>query len=733
MLIDASQEKEIRVAVLQDSRLVDFDFENIGKKPLKGNIYLGKIVRIEPSLQAAFVDYGCNRHGFLAFTEIHPDYFRIPVADREAMLETEGSIEGISIDEGIVEEEITEEIREEVVPDVQEAQEGGVGEDSTGESKEQQESLDAEEEDVRKKFALYRNYKIQEVLHSRQVVLVQVVKEERGNKGAALTTFVSLAGRYSVLMPNALNAGGVSRKITDIQHRKRLRDLMKDLGVPEGMSLIIRTAGLDRSKAEIKRDYAYLIKLWSQIREETLKATAPTLIYEEANLIRRSLRDVYTPDIEEIWVEGEEAFKEAKNFMKTLIPTHVKRIKEYKDTNHVSLFHKYEIEQQIEQVYAPEVKLQSGGYIVMNVTEALVAIDVNSGQATRERHIDSTALKTNLEAAEEIARQLRIRDLAGLLVIDFIDMSEVRHNIAVEKKLKECLASDRARIQVGRISQFGLLEMSRQRLRPSVVESISIRCPYCVGAGFVRSKESLSLQLLRVLEAIALKRSGEEVLKVKLSSDLAFYLLREKRKEIFELEQRRGCFFVLEKEESLGAAGFHIEDSMGNFLVDSIGAKGEGRDADNHEKNRRDQGRPAKKRQRNQGQRRVTKFDESGEIEQKITEETSVEVEEGGHTEEARHPQDQKKRSRNKRRRNKNRGNRQDIKAEDSSQMPSSFSEDDEDVRPTDVNGNTLSNSNTLEDSSLPATLGLEDTGRPVKRGHKGKSSGWWKKLLDNN
>ena len=469
MLIDATQTDEVRVALVKDeSELLDFDFESQSKKSIKGNIYLGKIVRIEPSLQAAFVEYGRNRHGFLAFTEIHPDYFRIPVADREDTVQTPST--------------------DEAVP------EGGgepspFNEESGSEHplEEQTKEVSAEEsaEESRRKYTLYRNYKIQEVIKSRQIVLIQVVKEERGNKGAALTTFISLAGRYSVLMPNALHSGGISRKITENDDRKRLKQLMVDLAVPEGMSLIVRTAGLNRTKNEIKRDYAYLINLWSKIREKTLSATAPELVYEEPSLIRRVLRDVYTPDIHEILVEGDEGYKEAKAFMKILIPSHVKRVKQYKEKNQ-TLFKKYNVETQIEQIFSPQVKLRSGGYLVINSTEALVAIDVNSGRATRERHIDTTALKTNLEAAEEVARQVRIRDLSGLIVIDFIDMSDIRHNISVEKRLKESLSMDRARIQVGRISQFGLLEMSRQRLRSSILEANSSRCPYCAGSGLMR-------------------------------------------------------------------------------------------------------------------------------------------------------------------------------------------------------------------------------------------------------
>lgn len=580
MLIDATQADEIRVALTNGAELLDFDFETLSKKPIKGNIYLGKIVRVEPSLQAAFVEYGRNKHGFLAFTEIHPDYFRIPVADRDEVSPSK-------------EEGVTEDTPSELSPDLPEvsdappaasdadttadasSQDSSSTPESSTETNEEKPSDDEDEDiEAKKKYALYRQYKLQEVIKSKQVVLVQVVKGERGNKGAALTTFISLAGRYCVLMPNSLHPGGISRKITEANDRKRLKQLIEDLDIPEGMSLIVRTAGLDRTKAEIRRDYEYLIQLWAQVRENTLQATAPALVYEEPNLVSRAIRDLYVPEIEEILIEGAHAVKEAKDFMKVLMPTHVKKIKPYTDDT-VHLFQKYQIEHQIEQIYSSQVKLRSGGYIVISITEALVAIDVNSGRATRERHIDTTALKTNLEAAEEIARQIRIRDLSGLLVIDFIDMNEVRHNIAVEKRLKESLAKDRARIQVGRISQFGLLEMSRQRLRSSIIEASSVRCPYCVGAGMVRSNESLSLQLLRLLEELSQTYKIDSSLYAKLSPDLALHFLETKRSELSNLETRYGRFFVLQHDNTLQALGFRLETPEGVVIADSTGHKDE--------------------------------------------------------------------------------------------------------------------------------------------------------------
>src|SRR5579883_217210 len=464
MLIDAAHPEETRVAVLKGNRLEDFDFETATKKQLKGNIYLAKVTRVEPSLQAAFVDYGGNRHGFLAFNEIHPDYYRIPVADREALLEQERAL-------------------------AERSPEGANGgERGEGEELETIGGDDIEEVPARR-VRPPRPYKIQEVTKRRQIMLVQVVKEERGNKGAALTTYLSLAGRYCVLMPNTPRGGGISRKITNLKDRRRLKSILEEFEIPEGMSVIVRTAGMERSKAEIKRDLEYLMRLWDEIRTVTLQSTAPALIYEEASLIKRSIRDLYDRDIDEIQVEGEEGYRAAKEFMRMLTPSHAKRVHLYKD-DLIPLFHRYQVESQIDGIHSPVVHLKSGGYIVITPTEALVSIDVNSGRATKERNIEETALRTNLEAAEEISRQVRLRDLAGLIVIDFIDMEESRNNAAVERRLKEAMRSDRARIQIGRISAFGLLELSRQRLRPSLVEATMEMCTHCGGTGWVRSIES---------------------------------------------------------------------------------------------------------------------------------------------------------------------------------------------------------------------------------------------------
>ncbi|MCE2715914.1 MAG: ribonuclease E/G [Pseudomonadota bacterium] len=493
LLIDAAHIEETRVAVVDDQYLEEFDSEHYSKKQLKSNIYLAKVVRIEPSLQAAFVEYGGDKHGFLPFSEIHSDYYRIPVSDRKSSDSQEND------------DEVDGEI------------------------------ADGKERSIKEKRN-YR-YKIQEVIQKNQILLVQVIKEQRANKGAALSTFLSLAGRYCVLIPNAGNRnGGISRKIQDDSDRKRLKEVLTGLDIPEGMSLIVRTAGQERSKIEIRRDYEYLMHVWEEIREKTLKSIAPCLIHEEGDLVKRAIRDIYTREIDEVLVEGEEAHKEAKNFMKVLMPSHAKKVKLYKDAQ-VPLFHKFKVEQQIEKMMFPKVELPSGGSIVINHTEALVAIDVNSGRSTRERNIDVTALKTNLEAAQEIARQLRLRDLSGLLVIDFIDMEENSHINQVERKLKESLKPDRARIQLGRISQFGLLELSRQRLRPSLIETHTLPCAHCHGTGIVRSIESLSLQILRAIEREAVKGRAAEI-QAAAPKGVDLYLLNQKRKEITLIESR---------------------------------------------------------------------------------------------------------------------------------------------------------------------------------------------------
>jgi ribonuclease E len=709
MLIDATHPEETRVVVLRGHRVEEFDFESANRKQLRGNIYLAKVTRVEPSLQAAFVDYGGNRHGFLAFSEIHPDYYQIPVADRQALIaederaqraaedeadrragrrqaraergrgrrrdeiksepveieceamaagseqmapqadttehspaedlapedsmsedlaptedmtseahEAESAQAKAASDESAVPQPIVPEAAEEAAPaeiasdapialaeleatsaaeplpsgdaagagdnaqgaqatDIAAAAEPGAsettaitetaennitevnGHDPEGEV-EMVESVggaDAMEEVPERMPRLRRQYKIQEVIKRRQVMLVQVVKEERGTKGAALTTYLSLAGRYSVLMPNTARGGGISRKITSADDRRRLKEIAQELDVPEGMGVILRTAGAARTKTEVKRDFEYLLRLWETVRDLTLKSTAPTLVYEEGSLVKRSIRDLYNKDIDEILVAGEDAYKEAKEFMRMLMPSHAKNVKPYRDS--LPIFTRHGIESQLDAMFTPVMQLRSGGYIVLNQAEALVAIDVNSGRATREHHIEDTALKTNLEAAEEIARQLRLRDLAGLIVIDFIDMDEKRNNRAVERRLKECLRHDRARIQVGHISHFGLLEMSRQRIRSSVLESSTEKCAHCGGTGHVRSVSSVALQLLRSLEETLLKGATHNLI-VRTRSEIALYLLNHKRAHLRALEERFRITIMVNADAAIaGQLSFVIE------------------------------------------------------------------------------------------------------------------------------------------------------------------------------
>jgi ribonuclease E len=518
MLLDSAHPEETRVAVVRSNRIEEFDFEAASKASLRGNIYLARVTRVEPSLQAAFVEYGGNRHGFLAFTEIHPDYYQIPVEDRRALLAEQAAHDASRRDEFSDEPGDRHRDREE------------------GDEVEQVGADDSYDDasEVRRS-PLQRRYKIQEVIKRRQILLVQVVKEERGTKGAALTTYLSLAGRYCVLMPNTARGGGISRKIPTSTDRKRLKSILGELDVPEGMGTIIRTAGASRTKAEIKRDYSYLLRLWGNIRDLTLKSIAPALIYEEGSLIKRAIRDMYVGEIDEVLVEGGEGYKVAKEFMKLLMPSHAKKVKQYKDP--IPLFHRFQVESQLETMYSANVPLKSGGYLVINPTEALVSIDVNSGKSTRERNIERTAFRTNLEAAEEVARQLRLRDLAGLVVIDFIDMEESRNNRAVERKLKESLKTDRARLQVGRISAFGLLEMSRQRLRPGLLEASTVMCPVCSGAGVVRSVESSALQIMRVIEEEGIKGRAQ-MIHLTLPMEIALYILNHKRRDLGAIEER---------------------------------------------------------------------------------------------------------------------------------------------------------------------------------------------------
>ncbi|MGU3538734.1 Rne/Rng family ribonuclease, partial [Methylobacterium sp. A54F] len=674
MLIDATHPEETRVVTVHGSRVEEFDFEAANRRQLRGNIYLAKVTRVEPSLQAAFVEYGGNRHGFLAFNEIHPDYYQIPLADRQALLEDEardaeehrereerrrtsrrsrgrraeaksaGTAESVSgeeeahaapdldaeghdeapapgsdasadlpdavldgeapvadapvdtaadsearvpeaaapepVAEGHPEEGAAPEDEAEDDSDEEDDEDDSDDEDSDDDDSEddeesEDESHEGDDPDAEPKIAQVggngdalaeiperprtprRHYKIQEVIKRRQIILVQVVKEERGTKGAALTTYLSLAGRYSVLMPNTGRGGGISRKITSAADRKRLKEVAQDLEVPDGMGVILRTAGASRTKPEIKRDFEYLMRLWESVRELTLSSTAPALVYEEGSLIKRAIRDLYNKDLEEVLVSGEDAYREAKDFMRMLMPTQSKVVKPYRDPTPV--FARYGVEQQLDAMFSTHVSLRSGGYLVINPTEALVSIDVNSGRATREHDIEDTALKTNLEAAEEVARQLRLRDLAGLIVIDFIDMEEKRNNRAVEKKLNECLKNDRARIQVGRISPFGLLEMSRQRIRTGVLESSSIPCAHCGGSGFVRATASVALHVLRSIEEALLKSSSHNLI-LRTRTEVALYILNQKRAHLRELELRFGVTLTIAADERLAAtAAFQLD------------------------------------------------------------------------------------------------------------------------------------------------------------------------------
>ncbi|QPZ90787.1 Rne/Rng family ribonuclease [Thioclava electrotropha] len=635
MLIDATHAEETRVVVVDGNKVEEFDFETINKRQLAGNIYLAKVTRVEPSLQAAFVDYGGNRHGFLAFAEIHPDYYQIPVADREALLEEERQLAEaaaaeedkpkssrrrrsrrssnkaekakqdeavISSDEipgmGVVDPEAegesadasSDETKAEAQMDTSEAPaeeapaqeadekpaaaaETASDEDDSDDSDDDDDDAgddaaeadsgiesvadeDVEEEIRPARKPRPRRYKIQEVIKVRQIMLVQVVKEERGNKGAALTTYLSLAGRYCVLMPNTARGGGISRKITNAADRKKLKEIAGELDVPKGAGLIVRTAGAQRTKTEIKRDYEYLMRLWEQIRDLTMKSVAPAPIYEEGDLIKRSIRDLYNKDIDEVLVEGERGYRAAKAFMKMIMPSHAKNVKHYAES--LPLFARHQVESYLASMFNPTVQLKSGGYIVIGVTEALVAIDVNSGRATKEGSIEETALKTNLEAADEVARQLRLRDLAGLIVIDFIDMDERKNNNAVEKRMKERLKTDRARIQVGRISGFGLLEMSRQRLRPGMIESTTQPCAHCHGTGLIRSDDSLALSVLRAIEEEGTRKRTREVL-VRAPVAVANYLMNAKREHVAVIEARYGMSVRIEAAPELVSPDFTIE------------------------------------------------------------------------------------------------------------------------------------------------------------------------------
>lgn len=583
MLIDAVHQEETRVALVNNGRVEDFDFETTGSEQLRGNIYLAKVTRVEPSLQACFVEYGGNRHGFLAFSEIHPDYYQLPQADREALLEEAAREAQQNADEDPEDDddEIDSEAEDDGDSDSDESSDSDdeetsseldvVDADDDGDS-DTDEDADDTAKDKKKASAkperrrrsprksrgtsITRRYKIQEVIRRRQVLLVQVVKEERGNKGAALTTYLSLAGRYSVLMPNTPRGGGISRKIPNGNDRKRLKSLMDDLSVPKGMGLIVRTAGAKRTKSEIRRDYDYLQKLWAKIRSKTMESVAPQCIHEEGGLVHRAMRDMFDREIEEVIVQGDRAYREAKDLAKTLMPTQAKKVKRW--TAPAPLYVKEGVEDQLDSIFSPVVTMKSGGYLVINQTEALVAIDVNSGKSTRERNIEQTALHTNLEAAEEACRQMRLRDLAGLVVIDFIDMDENKNNRAVEKKMKDALKLDRARVQNNRISQFGLMEISRQRRRAGVLQATSEKCDACDGTGRRRSIPSSALQLLRAVEARA-AGGGLKGMTVKAPTDVALYLLNSKRDSLSAIEEEVGYTIAIKSAASMIPGDFELD------------------------------------------------------------------------------------------------------------------------------------------------------------------------------
>ncbi len=576
MLIDARHREETRVAVVKGNRIEEFDFESAERKQLKGNIYLAKVTRVEPSLQAAFVDYGGNRHGFLAFSEIHPDYYQIPKEDRDALLreEAEHAAEEAALraqDDGDDEDhegedgvEVLERPHDEDEHDEDSEGESAEGEESSeggrGRGRGRRRGRGGKEDEAealrQRRMNLRRRYKIQDVIRRRQVLLVQVVKEERGNKGAALTTYLSLAGRYCVLMPNTAHGGGISRKISSAADRKRLKTIMSDLKLPPTMGCIVRTAGLQRTKTEIKRDFDYLARLWDGIRETTLQSSAPALVYGDSDLLKRAIRDIYNKDIDEVIVEGEDGYRQAKEFMRLLMPSHARKVKQYADA--VPLFQRAGVEEQLSAMYHPVVQLKSGGYLVINPTEALVSIDINSGRSTREHSIEQTATQTNLEAAQEIARQLRLRDMAGLVVIDFIDMDHGSNVRKVEKAMKEALKNDRARIQVGRISAFGLMEMSRQRLRTGVLEASTRQCPHCEGTGLVRTASSAGLSALRLIEDEAARGRGSQIT-LRASQEAAFYLLNRKRAELAEIEDRYGVLIEVVSDGEVEGARMSVE------------------------------------------------------------------------------------------------------------------------------------------------------------------------------
>ncbi len=800
MLIDATHEEETRVAVVEGNRLTEFDYESKVRKQLKGNIFLAKVTRVEPSLQAAFVNFGGNRHGFLPFSEIHPDYYRIPIADRERLIaEQAEEISAIKQSEEEEEEKLeTESDRSDGQEEEEEDEDEDILEELGGEDDEHPLEIETdnqdgenEEDDLKDKndtahkdsgnrnkkgrnhrsnksngknrrvphrsrmveivggddiegdhprrYNYRKNYKIQEVIKRGQIMLVQVSKEERGNKGAAVTTYLSLPGRYCVLMPNSPHAGGISRKIASFKDRRYMKEILNELEPAEGMSVILRTAGVSRTKAEIKRDFDYLIRLWDDIRELTLKSSAPALINEEGSLIKRSIRDIYTRDMEEVIVAGSEGYKSAKKIMKLLIPSHARRVKEYKNER-LPLFQRYQMESQINEIGEPSVTMKSGGYIVINPTEALVSIDVNSGRATKERHIEETALKTNLEAADEIARQLKLRDLGGLVVIDFIDMEDRKNNSKVERRMKEALSNDRARIQIGRISSFGLLELSRQRMNPSLTESQFQRCEHCQGVGFVRALDGTAISALRSVEEIGTHGRHAEVV-LRIPDEAALYILNNKRPILDSIERRYNIKVTIETDESIPSGKFTIEPGA---LKPEEADSGEAQDSDSSEDTKQSRNkdhddddddksgdtRKASRRRGRRGGRRRNKSEETRKNEKQNDKTVSDKNDIEKQTSEKSDPDSEKEKADKapKKRSRKTRPDKEKDaeKKSDASETGSGKSQDNK-----ETNDNASSHREEKEDP-VPATPQRNTDYEIVSQPTETKKKGWWNKLVDS-
>lgn len=810
MLIDATHVEETRVAVVDGHRLVEFDYESKVRKQLRSSIFLAKVTRVEPSLQAAFVNYGGNRHGFLPFSEIHPDYFRIPIADREALLAAQaaeleehdedeldededeaaaGVDEAAEEDEEEDEEDYVEEVggadkpadddedappedapvkadphgdyAEDIAEDMSATEEEALaGTDKDGEEDQERRRYrgrrgrgrhnrgrrahadsrkvemvggDGIEGDRPFRFNMRHRYKIQEVIKRGQIMLIQVNKEERGNKGAAVSTYLSLPGRYCVLMPNSPRGGGVSRKIANYADRKRMRDILKELEVPEGMSVILRTAGVARTKAEIKRDLDYLTRLWNQIREDTLQSSAPALIYEEGNLIKRSIRDLYTKDIDEIIVSGDEGYKTARDFMKMLIPSHLKRVNEYKDAR-TPLFHKYHVESQIAEIGKSTVTLKSGGYLVINPTEALVSVDVNSGKATKERHIEETALKTNLESADEVARQLRLRDLGGLVVIDFIDMEDRRNNRKVEQRLKDALSKDRARIQVGRISSFGLLELSRQRLNPSLTEMQFERCTHCDGVGFVPSLDFAAIAALRALEEEGIKDRASE-LSLTVPNDVGLYILNHKREMMNAIERRYGFKVHIRFDDAMSksthaleilqksSASSDPEDDEGDSADDvSAAPKDEEEARDNNRRRRR-----GRRGGRNRQNRSASPDESSNGQEAEEQGDGSAPDKDAGLGDEGEAPARRRSRRGGRGRRNETKAAAGDKPADDKKEADKKEDRADKPDKPVEADLPKVAARPSNDSDARPPAREYEQVNEPPDK----KKRGWWNRLVE--